>query len=146
MTYLAKYNAANINQLMERLQRNTIGWDSTLDRVFNHEVSNYPPYNLLAVSENESRLEMALAGFSKEEVKVYTENGRLTVEGNSPTDVEEPNFIHRGLAKRPFTRSWNISDDFEVSEVVFENGLLCVSLTRVVPESHKRRFFLGGEE
>ena len=145
MTYLTKYNAANINQLMERLQRNTIGWDNTLDRVFNHEVSNYPPYNLLAVSENESRLEMALAGFGKEEVKVYTENGKLTVEGNTPTESDETNFIHRGLAKRSFTRSWSISDDFEVSDVVFENGLLSVTLTRVVPEAHQKKFYLGSD-
>ena len=145
MTYLTKYNAANINQLMERLQRNTIGWDNTLDRVFTNEVSNYPPYNLLAVSENESRLEMALAGFGKEDVKVYTENGKLTVEGTNPTEVDETNFIHRGLAKRSFTRSWSSSDDFEVSDVVFGIGLLSVTLTRVVPETHQKKFYLGSD-
>ena len=143
MTYLTKYNASNINQLMERLQRNTIGWDNTLDRVFNNEVSNYPPYNLVSVSENESRLEMALAGFKKDEVKVYTENGRLVVEGSNPTENDEVRFLHRGLAKRSFTRSWSITDDFEVSKVTFEDGLLNVTMARVVPESHKRRFFLG---
>ena len=144
MSYLTKYNSANINQLMERLQRNTIGMDNYFDRIFSYEAQSYPPYNLVQVSEDESRLELALAGFSNDEVKVYTERGSLVVEGNRKTD-EERTYVHRGLAQRSFTRKWDISEDTEVSKVTFENGLLVVVLSRVIPEGRKKRFFLGGE-
>ena len=144
MSYLTKYNSANINQLMDRLQRNTIGMDNYFDRIFSYEAQSYPPYNLVKVSEEESRLELALAGFTNEEVKVYTEKGNLVVEGSrESTDGRE--YVHRGLAQRSFTRSWSIAEDTEVSNVSFENGLLVVTLTRVVPEARRRKFFLGGE-
>ena len=143
MTTLARYNSANINQLMERLQRNTIGMDDYFDRVFSYEAQSYPPYNLVQVSEDESRLELALAGFSQDEVKVYTERGNLVVEG-SKEKVDGREYLHRGLAQRSFTRSWSISEDTEVSDVTFENGLLVVTLSRIIPESRQKRFFLGG--
>ena len=140
---LAKYNSTNINQLMERLQRNTIGMDTYFDRIFSYEAQNYPPYNLVQVSEDESRLELALAGFTNDEVKVYTERGNLVVEGSKEkTDGRE--YIHRGLAQRSFTRSWTISEDTEVSDVTFENGLLSVTLSRIIPESRQKKYFLGG--
>ena len=140
---LAKYNSTNINQLMERLQRNTIGMDTYFDRIFSYEAQSYPPYNLVQVSEDESRLELALAGFTNDEVKVYTERGNLVVEGSKEkTDGRE--YIHRGLAQRPFTRSWTISEDTEVSDVTFENGLLSVTLSRIIPESRQKKYFLGG--
>ena len=145
MSYLTKYNSANINQLMERLQRNTIGMDNYFDRIFSYEAQSYPPYNLVQVSEDESRLELALAGFSKDEVKVYTERGSRVVEGSRNND-DDRTYVHRGLAQRSFTRKWDVSEDTEVSEVTFENGLLVVTLSRVIPESRKKRFFLGGAE
>ena len=144
MSYLSKYNSANINQLMERLQRNTIGMDTYFDRIFSYEAQSYPPYNLVQVSEDESRLELALAGFSKDDVKVYTERGSLVVEGNKNSE-DDRTYVHRGLAQRSFTRKWNISEDTEVSEVTFDNGLLVVTLSRVIPESRKKKFFLGGD-
>ena len=143
MSTLARYNTSNINQLMDRLQRNTIGMDSYFDHLFSHEAQNYPPYNLVKVDEDTSYLELALAGFTKDEVKVYTEKGKLVVEGSREgTDGRE--YVHRGLAQRNFTRSWSISEDTEVSDVTFENGLLVVKLDRVIPESRKRRYLLGG--
>ena len=142
---LAKYNSANINQLMERLQRNTIGMDNYFDRIFSYEAQSYPPYNLVQISEDESRLELALAGFTNDEVKVYTERGNLVVEGSKEkTDGRE--YIHRGLAQRSFTRSWTVSEDTEVSDVTFENGLLTVTLSRIIPESRQKKFFLGGAD
>ena len=145
MSTLARYNTANINQLMDRLQRNTIGMDSYFDHLFSHEAQNYPPYNLVKVDEDTSYLELALAGFKKDEVKVYTEKGNLVVEGSREgTDGRE--YVHRGLAQRNFTRTWSISEDTEVSDVTFENGLLVVKLDRVIPESRKRRYLLGSAD
>ena len=145
MSVLARYNSANINQLMERLQKNTIGMDDYFDRVFGVEAQSYPPYNLVQVNDDESQLEMALAGFTDEEVQVYTEKGNLVVVGQkASTDGRE--YVHRGLAQRSFTRTWSISEDTEVTGVTFENGLLVVTLTRIVPEARKKRFYLGGAE
>ena len=83
MTNLMRYTASDLPALMERITRNSIGMDEYFDRIFNiHETtSNYPPYNLVQLSNVESRLEIALAGFKKEEVHVYTEYGKLFVEG-----------------------------------------------------------------
>ena len=144
MSVLQRYNSANINQLMDRLQKNTIGMDEYFDRVFGVEAQSYPPYNLVQVNEDESQLEMALAGFTDQEVKVYTEKGNLVVEGKK-AQADDRKYVHRGMAQRSFTRTWSISEDTEVSGVTFENGLLVVTMTRVVPEARKKRFFLGGE-
>ena len=82
MGNLSRYRSADLPELMERIAKNSIGLDSYLDQFFNTNVSsNYPPYNLVHVNNVESRLEIALAGFKKEEVKVYTEYGKLFVKG-----------------------------------------------------------------
>ena len=144
MTNLARYAAADLPALMERITRNSIGMDEYFDRIFSlHETtSNYPPYNLVQVSNVESRLELALAGFKKKEVYVYTQDGKLFVEGQREDKETETSYLHKGLAQRSFTRSWTLSDDTEVRSVDFEDGLLTVTLGRIVPEHHKRKDYL----
>ena len=116
--------------------------DDYLDRFFNVDyTSNYPPYNLINISNHESRLEVALAGFKKKEVKVYTEYGKLTIEGSKETK-EDTDYAHRGLAQRSFTRSWALSDDTEVKDVSLEDGLLTVILQKVVPDHHAKKEYL----
>ena len=118
--------------------------DDYFDRFFAlHETSsNYPPYNLVQVNNVESRLEIALAGFKKNEINVYTEYGKLFVEGQKEDKETESEYIHKGLAQRSFTRVWTISDDTEVRSVKFEDGLLTIQLGKVVPEHHARKQFL----
>jgi molecular chaperone IbpA len=139
-----KYSTANIDQLFDKITRNSIGMDEYFDRIFSlHDTStNYPPYNLIHISDVESRLEIALAGFKRKEVYVYTQDGKLFVEGQKKDKEGEANYLHKGLAQRSFTRSWTISDDIEVNSVDFEDGLLTIILTKVVPEQHKRRDYL----
>ena len=143
MGNLMRYSAADIPQLLDRINRNSIGMDEYFDRLFNvHESStNYPPYNLIQVSNVESRLELALAGFKKEEVNVYTEYGKLFVEGQKESR-DDTNYVHRGMAQRSFTRSWTLSDDTEIRSVAFEDGLLSIQLGKVVPEHHARKDYL----
>jgi len=144
MNDLMKYNAANINQLLERVHKNSIGMEDYFDKIFTmHESSsNYPPYNLVSVSNDESRLELALAGFKKSEVFVYTESGKLYVEGKKEDKKEEINYVHKGVAQRSFTRSWTLAEDTEVRSVSFEDGLLSVTLGKVIPETHRRKDYL----
>ena len=144
MTNLTRYTAADLPQLMDRITRNSIGMDEYFDRLFNlHETtSNYPPYNLVTVSNVESRLELALAGFKKKEVYVYTQDGKLFVEGQKEDKETETKYLHKGLAQRSFTRAWTLSEDTEVRSVDFEDGLLSITLGKVVPEAHKRKDYL----
>ena len=141
---ITRWNAANVNQLFERINRNSIGMDEYFDRLFNlHETtSNYPPYNLVTVSNVESRLELALAGFKKAEVNVYTQDGKLFVEGQKEDKETGTEYVHRGVAQRSFTRAWTLSDETEVRSVVFEDGLLSITLGKIVPEHHQRKDYL----
>ena len=144
MTNLTRYTAADLPTLMDKITRNSIGLDEYFDRLFTlHETSsNYPPYNLVQISNVESRLELALAGFKKKEVLVYTQDGKLFVEGQKEDKETESNYVHKGLAQRSFTRSWTLSDDTEVRSVEFEDGLLNITLGRIVPDHHKRKDYL----
>ena len=144
MSNITRYTAADLSTLMDKITRNSIGLDEYFDRIFSlHETtSNYPPYNLVQVSNVESRLELALAGFKKKEVYVYTQDGKLFVEGQKEDKETESNYLHKGLAQRSFTRSWTLSDDTEVRSVDFEDGLLTVTLGRIVPDHHKRKDYL----
>ena len=143
MTNIQRYTAADLPELMEKIHKNSIGWDDYFESFWNTNTNaNYPPYNIVHVNNIESRLEIALAGFKKKEVKVYTEHGKLIVEGKVESKEEENTFYHQGLAQRSFNRSWRMSDDVEVKEVKFQDGLLTVNISKVIPEHHTRKDFL----
>ena len=144
MTNLARYTATDLPALIDRINKYSIGMDETFDRLFKqHETSsNYPPYNLIQVNNTESRLELALAGFKKEEINVYTQDGKLFVEGQKEPDDTGTNYLHRGVAQRSFTRAWTLSDETEVRSVTFEDGLLTIDLAKIVPEHHQRKDYL----
>ena len=140
---MIKFNAANLDQLVDSINKNSIGMDEYFDRLFNlHETTkNYPPFNLVTVSEVESRLEIALAGFKKKEVNVYTQDGKLFVEGQREDTESETTYVHRGMAQRSFTRTWTLAEDTEVRSVEFEDGLLTIVLGRIVPEHHQKKIW-----
>ena len=144
MGTLARYHAANLPELMEKITRNSIGMDDYLNRFWDgvDTTSNYPPYNLVQVNNVESRLEIALAGFKKDEVSVYTEFGKLHVQGKKEESEDVGEFVHKGLASRSFDRVWTISDDHEVRDAEFRDGLLVVRLGKIVPDHHARKNYL----
>ena len=143
MGTLARYHAANLPELFEKINRHSIGIDDYLNRFWDLDTTpNYPPYNLIQVNNVESRLEIALAGFKKKEVKVYTEFGKLFVEGKKEESEAVGEIVHKGLAQRSFTRAWTLSDDTEVRQVSFTDGLLTVELGKIVPEHHARKEYL----
>ena len=143
MGTLSRYHAANLPELFERINRNSIGLDDYLNRFWDDTTtSNYPPYNLVQVNNVISRLEIALAGFKKDEVKVYTEFGKLSVQGKKEESKNDGEFVHKGLAQRSFTRQWTIADDTEVRSVSFDDGLLVVQLGKIIPEHHTRKDYL----
>ena len=144
MGNLARYTAADLPALLERISKNSIGMHDYLDRVFDFQetTSNYPPYNLIQLNNHESKLEIALAGFKKDELKVYTEFGKLYVEGKKEEPEVDGEFVYKGLAQRSFERVWTVSDDTKVGSVKFEDGLLTVELNKIVPDHHARKEYL----
>ena len=144
MTSLQRYHSANLPELMKIITKNGIGMDDYLDRFFNsyETTTNYPPYNLIHVNNVESVLEIALAGFGKKELKVYTEYGKLIIEGQKETKETESKYVHQGLAQRSFTREWTLSDDVKIRDVQFKDGLLTVNMGKIVPEYHTRKDYL----
>ena len=143
MGTLARYHAENLPALLDKISKNSIGMDDYLNRFWDLDTSsNYPPYNIVQVNNVESRLEIALAGFKKDEVRVYTEFGKLYVEGKKEESENVGEFVHKGLAQRPFTRVWSLTDDTEIRGVGFTDGLLVIELGKIVPDHHARKDYL----
>ena len=127
--------------LME-VQRNSIGldeWFKRFDTAYESH-TNYPPYNLIKESNVDFRLEIALAGYKREDIEVTTEWNKLFVEAKKSGNSEDE-YLHQGLAKRAFTRTWTLSDDVEVKDVSYVDGLLTVKLNRVIPEHQKKKVY-----
>ena len=143
MGNIQKFYTQDLDSLMDKIVKNSVGMDDYFQQFFNYDTSsNYPPYNHIQLNNVDSLLEIALAGFSKKEIHVYTEYGRLIVEGKKETKEGQSEYVHKGLAKRSFSRAWALSEDIEVREVQFKDGLLTVKLGKVVPDHHARKDYL----
>ena len=141
MTNVHRYRAGDLGELFDKITKNSIGLDQYIDQFWQTASVTYPPYNILQHSNHESSLEIALAGFKKKEVKVYTEHGKLIVEGKKE-EKKDDEYVHRGMAQRSFQREWQLSEDVEITKVTFEDGLLTVDLGKIVPENHARKNYL----
>ena len=135
------YRAKDLAELFDKITTNSIGLDRTIQNFWESTNANYPPFNIIQENNHESTLEIALAGFKKKEVKVYTEHGKLVVEGKKD-EKKENEYVHRGMAQRSFQRGWQLTDDVEIKEVTFEDCLLSINLGKVVPEHHARKDYL----
>ena len=135
------YRAKDLAELFDKITTNSIGLDRTIQNFWESTNATYPPFNIIQENNHESTLEIALAGFKKKEVKVYTEHGKLIVEGKKD-EKKENEYVHRGMAQRSFQRGWQLTDDVEIKEVTFEDGLLSINLGKVVPEHHARKDYL----
>ena len=140
MVTLAHHAALTAGDL-ERFMGLTVGFDTMFDRLFNvpQPSGSYPPYNIRKVDNYNYVIEVALAGFSENDIEVQVEDGTLTVRSKEDKDVNETSYVHRGIAKRMFVRKWTLSDDMIVQAAEFQNGLLNIKLEKVVPEEKKPR-------
>ena len=100
--------------------------------------TSYPPYNIKKLDETSQVLEIALAGFSREDIEVATEKGVLTVKATQ-SDVDDEHFVHKGIASRNVARNWQLSDDCVVEDPSFVDGMLRIVIRQEVPEAQKRR-------
>ena len=126
------------------LNKALLGFDNLFDnfehRFANQINNNYPPYNILKHSDDSYELEIAVTGFTPEEITVEIDQTQLIVKGERKRDEDtEPQYLHRSLATRDFTRSWTLAEHMEVGEGKIKNGVLTVALTRVIPEALKPR-------
>jgi len=141
------------NQLsiFNQLRPITVGFDNVFDhfeRMFNDDffnvpTVNYPPYNIVKTGVNTYNVEVALAGFSRDDVSVEFAEGILTIKSKDKTASDKQDadgdIIHKGISKRYFSKSFTVSDDVEIKGAELKDGLLTVSLERIVPESKKAR-------
>ena len=133
--------------LFNKLRPVSVGFDSVFDHfesLFNESPSlhtNYPPYDILKTDEHSYVIELAVAGFSKKDIAVTVENGVLTVESDRESNSESngQEIIHRGISKRYFKKSFSISDDVEIRGAELKDGLLRISMEKIIPESRKRK-------
>ena len=118
-------------------ERRAIGYDRLFRRIMDmpeNDNQNYPPHNLIKESDTEFKIELALAGFTKEEVKVVQEEQRLTISGNNSEEEGNENILHKGIASRAFTKTFDLAENIEVTEASFENGMVIIKLRQDVPE------------
>lgn len=137
MNQLARFDTSALNRAM-------LGFDSLFEnfeqRFANQLNNNYPPYNILKHDENSYEIQVAVTGFTPDEITVEIDQNQLIVKGQHKTENTSENvFLHRGLANRDFTRMWTLAEHMEVGEGKIKNGVLTIELNRVIPEALKPR-------
>ena len=131
----------NFNQLTPY----AVGFDRQFNRLNDYvkhqqQSTGFPPYNIQKVKDFEYEIEMALAGFSKEDIEVEVADGVLTVRSvKENDDVDDEWTLHRGISYRKFNRKFTLADDIVVNDAKLENGLLKISLEQIIPEEKKPR-------
>ena len=136
------YSVPETAKYLLEIRKNSIGldeWFKRFDTAYETH-TNYPPYNLVKESSVDFRLEIALAGYKKEDIEVTTEWNKLFVEAKKVGDSDDE-YLHQGLAQRAFTRTWTLSDDVEVCDTAFIDGLLTIKIKRVIPEHQKKKVY-----
>ena len=132
--------------IFNQLRPLSVGFDdvfSQFESMFDYDmvnVSNYPPYNIVKTGDNKYDVELALAGFNKKDINVSVENGMLTIESKEDKSKDKDGeVIHKGISKRYFKKSFTISDDVEVKGAELKDGMLRISMEKIIPEAKKLR-------
>ena len=144
---LARHSAFT-PQDFQKMMGLTVGFDTFFDRFFDMDStrdSGYPPYNIRKISDYQYSIEIALAGFSKDDIEVELTDGNLAVRSKENTDKDDnDSFVHKGIAKRSFMRQFSLSDDIVVKGADLKDGLLVIDLERVIPDEKKPRLIQIG--
>ena len=147
MFTLARHSAFTPQDL-QKMMGFSVGFDSIFDRFFDMDTtrdSGYPPYNIRKINEAQYVIEIALAGFSKDDIEVEVTEGSLAVRSKKEEETNgDDSFVHKGIAKRSFLRSWTLSDDIIVKGADLKDGMLVIDLEKVIPEEKKPRLIQIG--
>jgi molecular chaperone IbpA len=136
MTQLVRFDQAALNRAL-------IGFDQLFDsfesRFANQLTTNYPPHNVVKTDENTYVIEMAVAGFKKNEIAVEVEQDMLTIRGESTPIQLTRVYLHRGLSSRDFERTFNLAEHMIVKGAEIKDGILTITIERIIPEDKKPR-------
>ena len=134
----------NALTIFNQLKPHTIGYDSIFDH-FNYMFessglqTNYPPYDIIKHSDTKYDIQLALAGYSKEDISLEVNESILSIKSIKKDEDNEVEILHRGIAKRYFERYFTVADDVKVNSAELKNGLLTISLERIIPDHKKSR-------
>ena len=140
---------SNALSIFNQLRPVSVGFDNVFDHFekmfeddyFNAPTVNYPPYNIVKTGENKYDVEVALAGYNKKDINIEYADNLLTIksvkDSNSAKKDSESGVLHKGISKRFFSKTFTIADDTEVKSAELKDGLLKVSLERIIPEAKK---------
>ena len=127
----------------DRVKTYSIGFDRMFDRLLDDSLvttTNYPPYNIVKMDDTNYAIQIAVAGFGKDDIEIETKENILSIKSKEKGEVvDETTYLHKGISNRSFKRTFTISDDVIVKGATFENGLLNVELERIIPEEKKPR-------
>ena len=145
MTGLKRFGTKDLGAIVDAAEKYSVGLDDIFYRLHSYGMGSvneaYPPYNIVKESEVKWRIEVALAGWNKDQFEVTTESNVLLIRSTTPKNKGEEEYMHRGISTRTFARGFNLSDDVEIGEVTFNNGLLTIELKKIIPDHHKLRVY-----
>jgi molecular chaperone IbpA len=134
-------------------RRSTVGFDRLFDMLENSTLGqaqeNYPPFDLIKLGDNDYRIELAVAGFKRDEIDITAQQNVLLVSGRKQDENEDKanNYVYRGIATRSFERRFALADHIQVRGADLKDGLLSIELKREIPESMKpKKINIGGTE
>ena len=131
------------NTSFKELDKFFVGFDDQFNRLakmhddLTKNIPNYPPYNIKKTGDNTYVVELAVAGFAKQDIEIELADGKMVIKGNVQSAEDESNFLFKGIANRAFTRTFALDDQVEVKDAEMFNGMLKVFLERIIPE-HKK--------
>ena len=129
-------------------RRSSVGFDRLFDMLENSNFGgeNYPPFDLIKVDDNRYRIEVAVAGFGKDDIEITSQQNQLLVRGQKG-DENGSNYVHRGIANRSFERRFALADHIQVRGADLKDGMLALELVREIPEAMKpRKIEIGGAQ
>ena len=130
------------------VRRSSVGFDRLFDMLENSSFTgeNYPPFDLIKLDDNRFRIEVAVAGFRRDEIDITSQQNQLVISGRR-SDDEGSNYVHRGIANRSFERRFALADHIQVRGADLKDGMLAIDLVREVPEAMKpRKIEIGGSQ
>lgn len=113
-----------------------IGFEDLVNKLHNKAGVNFPPYNIYRETDTKYGIELAIAGYSKDEISVSLGNGVLEVTGNKKSE-DSKKYVHKGISSRSFSRTFTVAETIEVSKATYEDGVLKLTLENKVPETKK---------
>lgn len=136
MNTLTRFDAAALAQLNRAL----IGFDRIFNETrYQNTNTNYPPYNIIKYNDNSFEIELAVAGFNREDLTIEVDQDELIIKGERPKEENQERYVYRGLANRDFERVFTLEAHMLVGEAELTNGILRVKINRVIPEELKPR-------